>query len=101
MTAEQEGVRRCHELLGRPVYDRSGRYLGRVADLVVRADEDGRYRLVEAMVSPRPWGRLLGYERPDAVGPWPLELLARWIVRRKTRRVPWAEIRFTEDPHSG
>jgi hypothetical protein len=50
------------------------------------------------MLSDGPWGRLLGYERPEVRGPWLLEVLARWILRRKARRVAWHDVRVEEAP---
>jgi hypothetical protein len=44
-------------------------------------------------------GRLLGYERPYAHGPWPVEQLARMIYR-DTRTIPWSEIRMDPPPAS-
>ena len=36
------------------------------------------------------WGRLLGYERDEVVGPWLLEWFARLVIlRRDLRRIPW------------
>jgi hypothetical protein len=87
-------VLRAHELLDRPAYDLAGGYLGRVADLVVGADPGGRWRITEVIVSPRPWGRLLGYERPEVTGPWLLEQFAHHVLRRQVRRLPWAAVRI-------
>jgi hypothetical protein len=95
--------RRVGALLGRPVRDRSGALLGHVADVETATDDRGRERLVAVMVVARPWGRLLGYERAEVVGPWLLEWFARRIVRRHVHRVPWAEAGrqlITEDPGS-
>ena len=91
---------RCHELIGARAYDRSGGYLGRVADLVLTPDGDGRWRLAEIVVTAGPWGRLLGYEREEETGPWPLVPLARWLLRRNTRRLRWTEVVVGhDDPH--
>jgi hypothetical protein len=82
---------RASVLLGQAVYDHAGNRLGRVADLETVRDGDGRERLVAVLVSDGPWGRLLGYEREEVDGPWLLEVAARRILRRHTRRVPLAE----------
>ena len=84
----------AHELIKRPAYDLAGEYLGRVADVVVDTDATGRYRITEVVVTPRPWGRLLGYERGEVDGPWLLEALARGLLRRGTRRLPWSAVRI-------
>ncbi len=93
MPAEQR-VLRTHQLLGKRAYDRSGGYLGRVADLAVEPDPAGRMRVTAVVVGPRMWGRLLGYERHEVGGPWLLELLARSVFRRGVRRVPWDAVRI-------
>jgi hypothetical protein len=79
-------VVRASQILGRPVAG------GRVADLLTETGADGRERVVTAYVVGRPWGRLLGYERREARGPWILERLARWILRRNATEVPVGEI---------
>jgi sporulation protein YlmC with PRC-barrel domain len=80
---------RAGALLGRPVRDRSGARLGRVADVETELDRHGRERIVALMVTEGPWGRLLGYEREQVVGPWLLEIFARRVLRRHMRRIPW------------
>jgi hypothetical protein len=82
---------RASVLLGQTACDDAGNRLGRVADLETVRDVDGRERLVAVLVSDGPWGRLLGYEREEVDGPWLLEIAARRILRRHTRRVPLAE----------
>ena len=81
------------DLIGQPAYDLSGEYAGRVADVTVARDGDGRWRLREVVVTARLWGRLLGYERAEQTGPWLLVVLARWLVRRHVRRLPWSAVR--------
>jgi hypothetical protein len=78
-------------LLGRPVRDRSGALLGRVADIETATDDQGRERVVTLIVTAPPGGRLLGYEREVATGQWLIEVAARNILRRNMHRVPWAE----------
>jgi sporulation protein YlmC with PRC-barrel domain len=84
---------RSADLIGQSAYDTSGGYLGRIADVTVVADVDGVWRLREVIVTPGFWGRLLGYDEPEETGPWPLLVFARWVIRRRLRRVPWAEVR--------
>ena len=86
-------VERASDLLGRKVYDASGRYLGRIADLV--AEEGDRPSIVAAVVTRPPWGRLLGYERESATGPKLLELFARSVMRRDSQRIDWNELRLS------
>ena len=85
---------RAGELLGRVVHDRQGRRLGQVVDLVVTpAGADRRCRLV-AVVVVRHWvGRLIGPESHCPPSAWPVRLLVR-LLRRPTRRIPLAEVRF-------
>jgi hypothetical protein len=82
------------DLLGRTVVDAAGRPLGRVVDLLAEPDPHGRPRLVAALVVRGPWGRLLGYEREQAGGPWIVEVLARAVLRRRQRRVAWPDLRL-------
>ncbi len=87
---------RSADVIGRHAYDLSGGYLGRVADVVVTRDADGGWRLAEVLVTRRLWVRLFGYERDAQTGPWPLEALARRLVRRHVAVVRWAEVRIGE-----
>ncbi|GAA0925897.1 PRC-barrel domain-containing protein [Virgisporangium aurantiacum] len=82
---------RASALLGRRVRTTDGRDLGRIADIETDVGPNGRPRVTALVVTARPWGRLLGYERDEVVGPWILEHLARRILRRNTHRVPWAD----------
>ncbi|WIM93024.1 PRC-barrel domain containing protein [Actinoplanes oblitus] len=92
MPADTPSPHRASTYLGRRVYDPDGRYLGRIADLETRRDAAGREQVVAAVVTRGPWGRLLGYERDRGAGPWLLEIFARHVIRRDTRRIPWSEI---------
>jgi sporulation protein YlmC with PRC-barrel domain len=82
---------RAGALIQRPVRDHSGRIIGHVADIETIRDSDGRERVVALIVTAGRWGRLLGYERHETVGPWLLEHLARIVLRRHTTRVPWQD----------
>jgi hypothetical protein len=83
---------RAGHLLNRQVRDRAGHVLGRIADLETERDADGRERVTAAIVVAGPWGRLLGYERDEVVGPWLLEKLAHYLLRRNARRVPFGDL---------
>jgi sporulation protein YlmC with PRC-barrel domain len=85
---------RASELLGREVRDPDGQIIGRVADLHTERDPAGRERLTAAIVTSGRWGRLLGYERDEITGPWLLEKLAYYVIRRHTRHVPLNELQF-------
>lgn len=85
---------RAHDLIGRRAYDHTGRYLGRVVDLVTELDPAGVPRVVAIVVSPHWHGRLLGYERPEAHGPWLIEQIAK-LLSRRTRTVAWDEVRLS------
>ena len=91
MPPENSATLRVGALLGRPVHDRDGTLLGRVADVVTRAGPGGREQITELIVTKGPWGRLLGYEDTQPTGPWPLNRLAHFMFRRDVRRVPWDE----------
>jgi hypothetical protein len=88
---------RTNDILRRPAFDHTGRPLGAVVDLVAELDPAGIPRVVAVVVNPHWHTRLLGYERPQAHGPWLVERLAR-VLRRGTRTVPWAEVRLGERP---
>jgi sporulation protein YlmC with PRC-barrel domain len=83
-----------YQVLDKRAYDLAGNYVGRVADVIVERAGDGRYRITEVVVSGRPWGRLLGYEREQQTGPWLLEKLADAVLRRDIRRLPWSAVRI-------
>ncbi|MEV4759240.1 hypothetical protein AB0J86_29655 [Micromonospora sp. NPDC049559] len=83
---------RASDLLGRAARDAEGRHLGRVVDLRAEPGDDGRPYVNAVVVVRGPWGRLLGYEREQVRGPWLLEILARAVLRRSTRTVPWRDL---------
>jgi hypothetical protein len=83
---------RTADLIGRPASDRDGRPLGKVADVII----DGP-QVVAVMVTRGPWGRLFGYERPDAETSWLLAKVAHALLRRRQREVPWTEVRVDRD----
>ncbi|MEV0718739.1 PRC-barrel domain-containing protein [Asanoa sp. NPDC050611] len=84
---------RVSDLLGVRVVDSAGRRVGRIVDLHADETDDGP-RITAAVVVRGPWGRLLGYERAQAGGPWLLETAARAILRRDMTTVPWSRLRF-------
>ncbi|MCY1141605.1 PRC-barrel domain-containing protein [Actinoplanes sp. Pm04-4] len=86
---------RASDLLGRTVYDDTGTPIGCIADLITEPTAGGNQRVTAAIVVQGRWGRLLGYERREVSGPWILEHLARLILRRKSRDIPWQQVRFT------
>jgi hypothetical protein len=83
---------RAGQLMNREVRDRSGRVLGRIADLQTTRGPDGRERISAAIVTSGRWGRLLGYERDEGTGPWLLERLAQYVLRRHTHRIPFNDL---------
>jgi hypothetical protein len=96
---QQDGVTvvRSRQIIGRTARDRTGQPLGRVVDLTIEAVTGRPPRVLAAVVTTRPWGRLLGYESPDEKGPWVLSRLARWIMRRHMRTVDWAQVAIDLD----
>jgi hypothetical protein len=84
---------RASDVLGRRAIDRTGRDLGRIVDIVCETDDQGRPELVAVLTVRGPWGRLLGYEREQVRGPWILEKLAEWVIRRRMTTVPWQALR--------
>lgn len=85
---------RAGDIIGRLVHDDTGNPLGRIADLITEPAPDGTPRVTAAVVVQGRWGRLLGYERHEVTGPCILERLARLILRRNAREVPWRELRL-------
>jgi hypothetical protein len=83
---------RAGAVMHRQVRDRTGKVLGRVADVETARGADGRERITAVIVTAGRWGRLLGYERDENTGPWLLEHLARPILRRHTSRLAWTDV---------
>ena len=92
--ADDTRVRYGYQLIGQPAYDLAGQHLGRVADVVLEPDAEGRHRITEVVVAAGIWGRLLGYERSEMRGPWLVEAFARAVIRRGVRRLPWSAVRI-------
>jgi len=86
------GDTRAGALIGRRAYLRSGEFLGRIADLVAEGDLQSGLRVTKVVCARRPWGRLLGYERRQATGPWLLQTFARLVMHRRVRVVDWEEL---------
>ncbi len=93
MPADHEPLR-AGMLLRTEVRDHAGRVIGRIADLETCRDQHGRETVVAVLVTAGRWGRLLGYERAERTGPWLLEQLARYALRRRTVRVLWQDVAF-------
>jgi hypothetical protein len=79
-------------LIGRTAYDRDGQRLGTIADLIADGDLRTGLRVTHVVIAQRPWGRLLGYERRQATGPWLIQKFARLVIHRRVRTVDWADI---------
>jgi hypothetical protein len=88
---------RASDLIRQPAYDRAGRRLGTVVDLVAEPDPPGMSSVVAVMVNPHWHGRLLGYVRDEACGPWLLEHLAK-LISRGMRTVAWNEVTIGDRP---
>jgi hypothetical protein len=80
-----------------PAYDRSGRLLGAVVDLVAESDRAGIPRVVAVVVNPHWHGRLLGNVRDEAHGPWLLEQVMK-LLSRGMRTVAWHDVRIGDGP---
>lgn len=85
---------RASDVLGRRAVDRAGRDLGRIVDIVCETSGREAPEVVAVLAVRGPWGRLLGYEREQVRGPWVIEKLAGWILRRRTTTVPWRSLRW-------
>lgn len=86
------GETRAGDLIGRRAYLRSGEYLGRIADLITEGDLKSGLRVTKVVCARRPWGRLLGYERQQATGPWVLQTFARLVMHRRVRVIAWEDL---------
>jgi hypothetical protein len=84
---------RANLIIGRQARTLDGKPVGRIVDLVV---DDATMTVTDAVVTSGPWGRLLGYEREEVTGPWLIEIIARRLLRRHVRRIPWADINLDE-----
>lgn len=90
--SEDPGSVRAGAIIGRPAIDRTGKRLGRIVDLIVDGDLENGLRVTHVVVAQRPWGRLLGYERRQATGPWLIQKLARLVMHRRVRTIGWSEL---------
>jgi sporulation protein YlmC with PRC-barrel domain len=84
---------RANLLIGRQARTNAGEPVGRIVDLVV---DDTTMTVTHAVVTDGPWGRLLGYERDEVTGPWLIEIIARRLIRRHVRQIPWTDINLDE-----
>jgi hypothetical protein len=86
---------RASDLIRCPAYDRAGRLLGTVVDLVAEPDPPGMSAVVAVIVSPHRHGRLLGYMRGNAQGPWLLRQITR-VLARGTHTLAWHDVRIAD-----
>lgn len=84
---------RADDLIRQPAYDRTGRPLGMVVDLVTEIDPAGMPEVVAVIVNSGWHGRLLGRVREEAHGPWLLEQVMK-LLSRGMRTVAWNEVRI-------
>jgi hypothetical protein len=89
------GTIRAGMLIGRTACDRSGNRLGMIADLVTHGDLGSGFDVTHIVITRRPWGRLLGYERM-AAGPWLLQTFARLVIRRRVLTIAWEDLGHCE-----
>ena len=85
---------RASDVLGRRAVDGAGRDLGRIVDIMCETHDPKQPEVVAVLAVRGPWGRLLGYQREQVRGPWILEKLAEWVMRRRTTTVPWRSLRW-------
>jgi hypothetical protein len=90
---------RASDLIRQAAYDRAGRQLGIVVDLVTEPDPAGIPVVVAVIVNPHWHGRLLGQVRSEAHGPWLLDRFTR-LLSRGMRTVAWNEIWIGDPPDS-
>ncbi|MDG4800135.1 hypothetical protein [Micromonospora sp. WMMD980] len=95
--ASDQATLRASDLLGRNIIDGSGRPRGHIVGIVADGHERGHLEVTAVLATAGPWGRLLGYERDEVRGPWIIEVVARRVLRRHVKRVPWPQVRFAED----
>lgn len=79
------------DLLGAVVRDRRGNVLGTVVDVQASIAPDGAIVITHVLTSHRRRLRLLGYERPEIRGPWPIARLAR-AIQGPLRQTPLHDI---------
>ncbi|TDP96458.1 PRC-barrel domain containing protein [Labedaea rhizosphaerae] len=83
---------RASDLIGRQAYDRGGRPLGRITELLT-TPTDECYVVRAALVTPGHEGRLMGYSRPGFDGPWLIQRIVE-LLNRGTHEVAWEDIRL-------
>ncbi|GHF32498.1 hypothetical protein GCM10017566_01320 [Amycolatopsis bartoniae] len=89
--------------MGCRVFDRDGREVGHVHDLVFRRippRRDGdppRFDLIGLECGKQAIGDRLGYVRGTMAGPWPLPGLFRWLARRSLV-AEWSDVASIERP---
>lgn len=91
---------RASDLIGHPAYDRAGRPLGTVVDLVAEPEPAGMPRVVAVVVNPHWHARLFGNVRDEAHGPWLLEQVTKGLSRGM-RTVRWNDVRIGDRPFRG
>jgi sporulation protein YlmC with PRC-barrel domain len=83
---------RVSDLIGLPVRDDGGHFLGTVVDVrLTMSDERAQPRLFGLLVSPRSRSSFLGYERSATNEPRVLCTLLRWR-HRGTFLLAWADV---------
>jgi len=86
------GEVRAGDLIGRTAYHRNGDRLGTIADLIADGHPHNGLTVTHVIVARKPWGRLLGYERNQATGPWLLQAFARAVMHRRVTTIAWDEL---------
>lgn len=88
-------VMNVNELLACTVVDSSGNVVGQVHDVtfVLTRPSPPTYELRYLQFQSGSVGDRLGYTYPDLEGPWPIAPVLRWFVRRRSRAVPWSDVK--------